>query len=119
MQACVAVEQNGVGPEQSVLAKQPTQFPPPATSHTERSVGQADLLVAVHWPHEPAGKHTGVVPPHSPSPAQPRQALLAPSQTGLLPGQPALLRQPTHASVLVSQTPFGDVQAPMLPAAHS
>ena len=29
---------------------------------------------AEHWPHAPPGWHAGVAPPHSPSPAQPRQA---------------------------------------------
>jgi hypothetical protein len=48
MQACVAGEQNGVGPAQSLFVKQPTQTPPPATSHTARAAGQAEWFVAEH-----------------------------------------------------------------------
>lgn len=48
MQVCVAGAQNGVGPEQSLLVTQPTQTPPPATSHSGRAVGQAVLFVAEH-----------------------------------------------------------------------
>lgn len=96
MQTCVAVEQNGVGPAQSLLVRQPTQTPPPATSQIGRAAGQADVLLAEHWPHAPPVRQAGVAPPHSPSPAQPRQLLLAPSQIGLLPPQSAAARQPTQ-----------------------
>jgi hypothetical protein len=54
-------------------------------------------FVAEHCPHAPDGSHAGVEAPHSPSPAQPRQAWIAPSHTGavVLP-QSALARQETQ-----------------------
>jgi hypothetical protein len=96
MHWCVAGEQNGVGPAQSLFDTQPTQIPPLTTSHTGRAAGQAARLVAEHSPQAPLGKQAGVVPPHSPSPPHPRQTLVPPSQTGLSPGQVAALTQPTQ-----------------------
>ena len=51
---------------------------------------------AEHWPHAPPGWHAGVAPPHSPSPAQPRQEWNAGSQTGVAPGQSVSARHETH-----------------------
>jgi hypothetical protein len=49
----VVVEQNGVGPEQSLLVTQPTHTPPPATSHRGRRPPQALVLLAEHSPQAP------------------------------------------------------------------
>ena len=43
---------------------------------------QAAVLLAEHCPQAPEGWQAGVVPPHSPSPPQPRQLCRLPSQTG-------------------------------------
>ena len=46
---------------------------------------QRALFAAEHSPHAPDGWQAGVAPPHSPSPAQARQACVARSQTGVAP----------------------------------
>jgi hypothetical protein len=61
----------------------------------------AALFVAEHWPHAPPGWQAGVAPPHSESPAQPRQAWKAGSQTGAEPLQSASARQGTQVPVVV------------------
>jgi hypothetical protein len=60
-----------------------------------------------------------VPPPHSPSPLQPRQVLLPPSQIGLAPPQSVPARQPTQWSVATSHSGRGPAQAPLFPAVHS
>jgi hypothetical protein len=42
-------------------------------------------LVAEHCPQAPPGWHAGVAPPHSPSPAQPRQVWVVVLQIGADP----------------------------------
>jgi hypothetical protein len=46
---------------------------------------QRALFVVEHSPQAPEGWQAGVVPPHSPSRAQARQALAARSHTGVAP----------------------------------
>ena len=46
---------------------------------------QRVLLPSEHWPQAPEGSQAGVVPPHSPSPPQPRQVCVAALQTGVVP----------------------------------
>jgi hypothetical protein len=75
-------------------------------------------LPAEHWPQAPEGWQAGAAPPHSPSPAQPRHSLVAPSQTGVLPVQSALDRQPTHAARVTSQRAVTPTQALWFVAEH-
>jgi hypothetical protein len=53
-------------------------------------------LLAEHWPQAPQGSQAGVDPPHSPSPAQARQACVTVLHTGVEPLHCALLRQGTQ-----------------------
>ena len=46
---------------------------------------QAVALLAEHWAQAPEAWQAGVAPPHSPSPAQARQAWVAVLQTGVVP----------------------------------
>ena len=57
---------------------------------------QRAAFVAEHSPHAPEGSQAGVVPPHSPSPAQARHALIERSHTGVAPPHWALDVQGTH-----------------------
>jgi len=56
----------------------------------------AVALPAEHWPHAPPGWHAGVAPPHSLSPAQPRQEWNAGSHTGVAPPQSLSAWHATH-----------------------
>jgi hypothetical protein len=62
---------------------------------------QVAELVAEHWPQAPPGWQAGVMPPHSASPLQPRQAWNAGSQTGVPPEQSASARHATQVPVVV------------------
>ena len=53
--------------------------------HSRVDPVQAVRLVAEHWLQAPLAWQAGVAPPHSPSPAQARQVLIAVLQTGLVP----------------------------------
>jgi len=57
---------------------------------------QAVALVAEHWPQAPEGWQAGVAPPHSPSPAQPRQVCVPRLQIGVGPPHCAFDRQGTQ-----------------------
>jgi len=69
---------------------------------------QRALFVAEHSPHAPVGWHAGVVPPHSPSAAQARHALIERSHTGVAPPHCAL-------DVHGTQTPRASSQAGVAP----
>ena len=60
---------------------------------------QAEAFVAEHWPQAPLAWQAGVVPPHSPSPAQARQACVVVLQTGAVPPHWALEMHGTQVAV--------------------
>jgi hypothetical protein len=64
------------------------------------------------------GRQAGAAPPHSPSPAQARQAFVVASHTGAAPPQPAFDRQPTQVAVAASQSGVAPVQRVAFPAEH-
>jgi hypothetical protein len=101
-QVCVPTLQTGVVPLQSAFAVQRTHVPF-AVLQTGVAPPQAAEFPAEHWPHEPPGWQAGVAPPHSPSPPHARQVWNAGSQTGALPAQLLLARQPTHVFDVVLQ----------------
>jgi hypothetical protein len=95
-QVCVATLHTGLVPPHSALVMQLTQVPL-ATSQAGMLPVQRILLVAEQMPQAPEGWQAGVAPvPQSPSPLQPRQVCVLPSQTGVVPEQSALARQWTH-----------------------
>ena len=65
--------QMGAVPVQSALPRQLTQVPLPVKQNGVVPL-QALAFVAEHWPQAPDDWQAGVEPPHSPSPAQARQA---------------------------------------------
>jgi hypothetical protein len=73
---------------------------------------------AEHWPQAPLGWQAGVMPPHSPSPPQPRHAWKAGSQTGFVPLQSALARQDTQLPADTLHSGVAPVQAVALDAEH-
>jgi hypothetical protein len=85
-----------VSPAHCAFETQGTHAPAP-TSHTGVAPTQRVPLPAEHWLQAPEGWQAGVVPPHSLSPVQARQAWNAGSQTGVAPEQSASARQATHA----------------------
>ncbi|HSS39643.1 MAG TPA: hypothetical protein VLT58_12825, partial [Polyangia bacterium] len=98
---CVVGLQFGVTPPQSAAPRQPTHTPPPdVVSQSGRDVGQREASVAVHTPHAPLGRHSGVAAPHSPLLAQARQVAVAPSHTGCVAGQ-----APAFPGAQVAQVP--------------
>ena len=95
-QVCVATLQTGLVPPHSALVMQLTQVPL-GTSQAGMLPVQRILLVAEQIPQAPDGWQAGVAPvPQSPSPPQPRQVCVLPSQTGVVPEQSALARQWTQ-----------------------
>jgi len=110
--------QTGVTPPHSAFELQLTQVPV-GTLHAGIAPVQRVVLVAEQTPHAPDGWHAGVAPaPQSPSPAQPRQVWVAPSQTGVVPEQSALARQATQVPPGVKQSGVPAVQRNELPAEH-
>jgi len=65
---------------------------------------QSVAFVAEQVPQPPPGWQAGVAPPHSPSPAQPRQVCVPESQTGVPPPHWADVTQTTHVPVGGLQT---------------
>jgi hypothetical protein len=88
----------GVVPLQSAAAVHCTHVPF-AVLHTGVAPTHAVELPIEHCPHAPDDWQAGVLPPHSPSPEQPRQLRKAGSQTGVEPAQSVLPRQPTQVFV--------------------
>ena len=107
-QVCVAPSQIGaVGVPQSASPRHPTHVPP-VVSQSGVAPEQALAFVEEHWPQAPDAWQAGVAPPHSPSPAQARQAWVAVLQTGVAPPHCPLVVQPT-------QVPDGASQAGVAP----
>jgi len=75
-------------------------------------------LPAEHSPQAPVGSQAGVAPPHSPSPAQARQALTARSQTGVAPEPCAFEVHGTQRPRAVSQAAAAPVQRDAFDAEH-
>lgn len=86
--------------------------------HTGVAPTQAAALAPVHCTQAPDMEHAGVVPPHSPSFMQPRQACVVASQRGVFPRQSAAVTQPTHAPAEPSHTGVTPTQAAVLVAEH-
>jgi len=99
-QTWVAVLQTGLVPPHSALLMQLTQVPL-GTSQAGVVPVQSLVLVAEQMPHAPDGWQAGVPPLQSPSPPQPRQVCVPPSQTGVEPEQSALARQRTQVPAVV------------------
>jgi hypothetical protein len=102
-QVCVATLQMGVVPEQVAFATQATHVPA-VTSQAGVAPVHFEAFVAEHAPQAPFAWQAGVAPPHSPSPAQGRQAWSAWLQTGVVPEQSALPTQPTQPPVATLHT---------------
>ena len=79
---------------------------------------QAVALVAEHWPQAPEGWQAGEAPPHSPSPAQPRQVCVAVLQIGAVPPHWAFDTHGTQRALPVSQTGVAAAQAVAFVAEH-
>jgi hypothetical protein len=79
---------------------------------------QRAVLVAEHSLHAPEAWQTGVVPPHSPSPAHARQARLARSQTGAVPEHWLFEVQATHSPRATSQAGVAPEQRLVLVIEH-
>jgi hypothetical protein len=117
-QTCADGSQIGAdGVVQSLSARQATQVPLVVSQSGVVPV-QADALVDEHWPQAPDGSQAGVDPPHSPSPAQARQAWVAVLQTGVAPPHWLLLVQPTQVPDGTSQAGVDPPQAAALLAEH-
>ena len=117
-QMCVAVLQTGLVPPHSALVMQFTQVPV-GTSQAGVVPVQRLVLVAEQMPQAPEAWQAGVAPvPQSPSPEQPRQVWVPPSQIGVVPLQSALARQRTHLPAPVSQSGVAPVHCVLLLAEH-
>ena len=94
-------------------------------THVALAVSQAGVaplhwlaLVAEHWAQAPLPWHAGVAPPHSPSPAQARQAWVVVLQTGVVPPHCAFDVQGTQVAVGVKQTGVAPLHLVALVAEH-
>jgi hypothetical protein len=116
-QTLVAASQTGELPEQFAPERQATQVPE-VVRHRGVPPLQRLALVAEHCPQAPLAWQAGVEPPHSPSPAQPRQLWKVGSQVGVDAGQSALARHETQVPLLVWQSGLVPVQSVELPAEH-
>ena len=116
-QACVAVLQTGVVAPHWAFDVQGTHVP---VVVKQAGVAPVHLVVFVaeHCPHAPLDWQAGVVPPHSPSPPQPRQVWLPPSQMGVAPLQSALATHRTQVPAATLQTGVAPVHWVALPAEH-
>jgi hypothetical protein len=92
---CVAVLQTGVVPPHCAFEMHGTQVAE-AASHTGVAPEQRVALVAEQIPQAPPGWQAGVAPPHSLSPAQPRQVCVTVLQTGVAPPHCAFETHGTH-----------------------
>jgi hypothetical protein len=107
----------GVVPLHCASLRQATQLP-----EVVRQSGVAPkhrlALVAEHWPQLPLGWHAGVVPPHSPSPAQPRQEWNVESHFGAPAGQSPSARQATQLPLDAWQSGLVPVHSVVFVAEH-
>jgi len=76
------------------------------------------VLPIEHWPQAPLGWQAGVTPPHSPSPAQARQACVVVLQTGVAPPHCAFDVHGTQVPVVVKQTGVAPPHALAFVAEH-
>jgi len=76
------------------------------------------LFAAEHSPQAPLPWHAGVAPPHSPSAAQARQALVPRSQTGAVPEHCALAVHATQTPRSRSQAGVAPLQRALFVAEH-
>ena len=74
--------------------------------------------MAEHCPQAPDGWQAGVVPPHSPSPAQARQAAVARSHTGVAPPHCAFEVHATQTPRPTSQAGVAPLQRAAFVAEH-
>jgi len=79
---------------------------------------QRALFVAEHSPHAPDVWQAGVAPPHSPSPAQARQAWAVRSQTGVAPEHCAFEVQGTQTPRTSSHEGVAPVQRDVFVVEH-
>jgi hypothetical protein len=107
---CVVVLQTGVVPPHCAFDTQGTHVAV-GVSHAGVAPEQALALVAEHCAHAPDDWHAGVAPPHSPSPAQPRQVCVVVLQIGVVPPHCAFDTHGTHVPVVVKQTGVAPEQA--------
>jgi hypothetical protein len=116
-QMCAAVLQTGLVPPHSASLMQLTHVPV-GTSQAGVVPVHLVMLVAEQMPQAPDAWQAGVAPLQSPSPPQPRQVWVPPSQTGVVPLQSALATQRTQVPVAVLQTGVVPVHSVALPAEH-
>jgi hypothetical protein len=110
--------QTGVVPLHWAFDRQATQVPT-AVLQTGVAPLQRLALLAEQTPQAPPGWQAGSAPPHSSSPAQPRQACVEESHTGtLVLPQSASTRQATQVPDATSQIGVAPVQAVALVPEH-
>jgi len=68
------------------------------------------VLPSEHCPQAPDGWQAGLVPPHSPSPAQARQVCVARLQTGAVPAHCAFDTHGTQVALATSQAGVAPMQ---------
>lgn len=114
-QVCVVPSQAGVVAWHCAAVTQPTQVAVGAL-HTGVAPVQSAAFVAEQVPQEPFGWQAGVAPPHSPSPAHPRQVCVVASQAGVPPPHCADVTQATHVPLETLHTGVVPAQRVALPA---
>jgi hypothetical protein len=114
---CVAGSQTGATAPQSALPRQATHTPL-VVSHSGVPPVQRIMFVAEHCVQAPLAKQAGVAPPHSASPPQARQVLVASSQMGVVAPQVPFDVQGTQVPLPILQAGVAPVQRVALLAAH-
>jgi hypothetical protein len=116
-QLCDVASHTGVVPPHCASLRQATQLP-----EAGRQSGVAPVhrlaLVAEHSPQAPLGWQAGAAPPHSPSPAQPRQVWNVESHLGAAAGQSPSARQETQLPLGAWQSGFVPMQRLVFVAEH-
>jgi hypothetical protein len=115
-QVRVVASQIGVVPPHCASETQATQVPEMVRQYGVEPPHWV-VLEAEHCPQVPPGWQAGVAPPHSPSLMQMRQTCVA-SQTGLLAGQSAALKQETQLPLVTWQSGLVPVHCVVLAAEH-
>jgi hypothetical protein len=116
-QACVPVLQIGAVPPHCEFETHGTHVPE-VVKQTGVAPLQAVAFVAEHCPHAPDPWHAGVAPPHSPSPAQPRQVCVVVLQIGVVAPHCAFDTHGTQVAVAVKQTGVAPEHALAFVAEH-
>ena len=114
---CVAPSQTGVAPPHCASVKHATHVPEAVRQSGVAPVQRVEF-VAEHWPHVPLVWQAGVAPPHSLSPAQPRQLWKVASHLGAAAGQSPSARQVTQLPLGAWQSGFVPVHSVVLVAEH-